>query len=135
MILPITSVATVVLAAWYIILTMRVIDARRLAGVSLGDGGNELLIRRGRGQGNFVENVPITLLLLAVTEMQSVGILSNLFPIALALTTSAFVLGRLMHGYAFCFTEHSKFGRMGGMILTFVAQIALVILAAFALVF
>ena len=132
MLLPVTTITTITLAVWYVVLTMRVIDARRASGVAIGDGGDELLVRRMRGQANFAENVPITLLVLLVAEMQPVTVFADAFPIALAGAALAFTAGRVLHGYAFCFTEQWVFGRMWGMLLTFAAQIALIVLAVFA---
>ena len=134
MVLPVTAIATVILGAWYVVLTARVVDARRSAGVSLGDGGDERLTRRMRGQGNFVENVPIALLVLAVAEMQTVTTAPTLFTAVLAVAATALVAGRILHGVAFCFSDQWIFGRMVGMILTFLSMIALVLLAALALV-
>ncbi|MDA8870798.1 MAPEG family protein [Rhizobiaceae bacterium] len=132
MVLPITTFATLALAGLYIVLTMRVIDARRAAGVSIGDGGDALLSRRMRGQANFTENVPITLLVMVVTELQTVTVLPNAFSILFALAAVAFVLGRVLHGCAFCFSDNWPFGRMGGMLLTFGSMIVLILLAIFA---
>jgi uncharacterized membrane protein YecN with MAPEG domain len=56
------------LALWLVVLSLRVIQARRAARVSLGDGGNRALQRAIRGQANFAEYVPIALLLLLILE-------------------------------------------------------------------
>jgi uncharacterized membrane protein YecN with MAPEG domain len=37
--------------------------------VSIGDGGNDRLIRRMRAQANYVENTPFVLILLALVEL------------------------------------------------------------------
>ena len=47
-------------------LSIRVANARREIQVALGDGGKRMLQRRIRGQGNFIESVPMALLLLPV---------------------------------------------------------------------
>lgn len=130
--LPITTLSTVALGALYIVLTIRVFGGRRSTGVSLGDGDDMMLTRRIRGQGNFVENVPITLFLILVAEMQRVSVLPDLFTIVLAITAAAFVLGRILHGYAFAFTDNWPFGRVVGMSLSFFSTAALVPLALFA---
>lgn len=43
--------------------------ARGPAGVSLGDGGNEVLLRKMRRHGNLAENAPIFLILLGLLEV------------------------------------------------------------------
>jgi uncharacterized membrane protein YecN with MAPEG domain len=134
MIAPITTIATIILAILYVVLTVRVINARQASGVSLGTGDDTNLTRRIRGQANFTENVPIALLVMAVAEMQSVSLFPSAFTIALALTAFVFVVGRLMHGYAFSFSEHWQLGRSGGMMLTVLSMIALIALALLALV-
>lgn len=131
--LPITSVTTVVLAIWYVGLIARVVDARRAAGVSIGTGDDLRLARRMRGQANFVETVPISLLVMAVAESQTVSFMPEVFTAALTLTAIAFTVGRLLHGYAFCFLDDWGKGRMWGMLLTFGAMITLIILAILAL--
>ncbi|MEL6751535.1 MAG: MAPEG family protein [Pseudomonadota bacterium] len=132
MVLPITTLATIVLAALYVALTTAVFGARSKTGISLGDGDNEMLMRRNRGQGNFVENVPITLLVLLVAEMQTVGLWPDTFRIALAILAAAFVVGRILHGIAFGFTDYWRFGRGAGMALSYFSTIALIVLAIFA---
>ena len=58
------------LALMYIYLAIRVMMARRDAGVSIGSGGNRMLERRIRVHGNFAEYVPIALILLVLMEMR-----------------------------------------------------------------
>ncbi|EFL89017.1 MAPEG family protein [Ahrensia sp. R2A130] len=130
--IPVTTFATLLLAGLYVALTMRVIGARRAAGVSLGDGGDERLIRTMRGQGNFVENVPIALMLIFVIEMQTVTLWAGAFDVAFIATTCAFVLGRMLHGIAFGFTMNWPLGRVGGMMLTLFSMLFLLVLAIFA---
>lgn len=42
-------------------------------GISIGDGGNQELLLRMRRHANFVENVPLALILIALLEMQGVS--------------------------------------------------------------
>jgi len=51
-------------------LSLRVANTRREVRVALGDGGAKLLQRRIRAQGNFIEYVPMTLILLLFVEWQ-----------------------------------------------------------------
>ena len=76
-----------------IILTLSVANARRRGQVALGDGGDETLRRRIRAHGNFTEYVPLTLLVLALSEHLGLGSLYiHILGIAL-------VVARVAHAY------------------------------------
>src|SRR5204862_7541988 len=79
-----------------------------------GDGGDPALQRRIRAHGNFIEYVPLILIMMGMLELSrySVYLLH-----ALGITL---VVARLLHGYALSFTERFKFGRFWGTALTFV---------------
>ncbi len=96
----------------FLVLSLRVIRART-GGIFLGDGGDPRLLRVIRGHANFAEYVPLALLLMAILEHSrySIYLLH-----ALGITL---VLARLLHGYALSFTDHFKFGRVWGAVLTF----------------
>ena len=64
---------------------------RAKAGISLGDGGDTELLLRMRRHANFVENVPLALILLALLEMQSVS------TTAIHGLGAALVIGRALH--------------------------------------
>jgi uncharacterized membrane protein YecN with MAPEG domain len=99
------------LALWFLVLSVRVLNYRR-QGISFGDGGNPKVLRVVRGHANFAEYVPLALLLMAILELSrfSIYVLH-----ALGITL---VIARLLHGYALSFTEHFQFGRVGGAALT-----------------
>jgi uncharacterized protein len=59
-----------VFALVFVALSVRVANTRRLLRIGLGSGGNVVLERRMRVQGNFAEYVPMALLLLTFVEMQ-----------------------------------------------------------------
>lgn len=102
------------LVLWFVILSLRVIQRRRAARVSLGDGGDTLLQRAMRGQANFAEYVPLALLLLAILELSRFSIyLLHVLGIAL-------VIARLLHGYAMGFRAEFRFGRYWGAAITLV---------------
>jgi uncharacterized membrane protein YecN with MAPEG domain len=67
--LPVTTAIVGVLALVQIPLTVLVSYMRGKTGIQFLDGGNETLLRRIRAHGNFVENVPITLLAMACAEL------------------------------------------------------------------
>ncbi len=101
------------LGIWFVVLAVKVVHARRAAGVSLGDGGNARLQRAIRGHANFAEYVPLALLLMALLELgrASIYVLHGL--------GIALLAARLLHGYALSFTLHFRFGRVAGAALTF----------------
>jgi len=82
-----------------IALSMRVSLARRDANVMIGDGGNDVLHRWIRAHGNFVEFVPFSLLLLALSEHLNLG---TLFVHLLGLLL---LLSRVSHAYALVQTD------------------------------
>ena len=51
------------------IFTLRVGDYRFKSKISLGDGGDRELRNRVRAHGNFIENVPIALLLILLNDL------------------------------------------------------------------
>jgi len=54
----------------YMVLSLRVSTVRRKTKISLGDGGDALLLCRIRAHANFAEYVPIILILLGLVESQ-----------------------------------------------------------------
>ena len=115
MTLPITAILTSALALLLFRLSLRVISLRRQNKVSLGDGGHEDLQRAIRGQANCAEYAPIAVLLVLVAELQSPGMLAS---VPLAVLAAAFLLGRVMHGYAFAATAGNITLRVRGMQFT-----------------
>jgi uncharacterized protein len=59
-----------IFALMLVALSLRVANTRREVRVALGDGGKKLLQRRIRAQGNFIEYVPMALILLLFIEWQ-----------------------------------------------------------------
>ncbi len=70
----ITPLAAALLGLIFFFLSLRTSMERRRAKVSLGDGGDAGLQRAIRAHGNFIEYVPISLLLMAFLEMRAVSI-------------------------------------------------------------
>jgi uncharacterized membrane protein YecN with MAPEG domain len=129
MFLPVTILSSAILAILLVILSLRVIGIRRKERVSLGDGGNELLSLRIRGQGNLAEYGPLGLFLLLLLELQGTPVYLT------ALAALVFLTGRLLHGYAFGFTDGNMKLRVLGMQLTISGIILLVVLNVLMLVF
>lgn len=97
-------------------LSMRVGRVRGTEKVSVGDGGNERVIRRMRAHANFAENAWLVLALILVIEI-SLGTSTWLWAAA-----ALFVLARIGHGLGM---DGWMPGRMGGTIATFVLELAL----------
>lgn len=100
-----------ILAMLFLVLSARVVAVR--SRVSLGDGGDPLVLRRMRGHANFAEYVPLILVMMAMLELGHASIYL-LHGLGIAL-----VVARLLHGYALSFTQKFKFGRFWGTGLTF----------------
>lgn len=118
----ITPVFAGLLALLYVVLTVRVIAARRSERIGLGDQGNRKLMRRMRAHSNCAEYVPISLLLMLMLELMGAapGLLWGL--------GTALVAGRLAHAYGFSAEPELGNLRIAGMVLTF----AVIIVAALA---
>lgn len=101
----------------------RVSALRRQFKVSVGDGGNEALLRRMRAQANYIEHAPFFLILLALLELAG----ANSWLLWSA--GIAFVLARIAHGYGMDAATPRLF-RMLGMITT---ALVIVLLAGYAI--
>ena len=77
--LLITSIIVSLLAILFIKLSFAVIKLRRANKIGLGTGGNESLERAIRAQGNFIEYVPIGVLMLATLELNGVSLIGGRF--------------------------------------------------------
>ena len=75
----------------HVIFTLRVGGYRFKSGISLGDGGDDELRNRIRAHGNFIENVPIALLLLLLNDLNGLG------NSTLMLLGSVLLVSRLIH--------------------------------------
>ncbi len=64
-----TAVIAAVLGLLHVFFSIRVGGHRFKTKVSLGDGGNKQLEKLIRGHGNFVENVPMALIIIALLEI------------------------------------------------------------------
>ena len=105
-------------------LAMRIGKLRGSAKVSVGDGGNEALIRRMRAQANFIEQTPITLVLVGLVELAGKG------GTWLATAAALFIIGRIAHAYGM--DEGFKAGRGIGMLTAMLFQLVLIVVAVMA---
>lgn len=112
MVLSITPVYAALFALFYIFLSLRVALMRRSIQVSLGDGGNQQLAHRTRVHGNFIEYVPLVLILMALAELQGQAAW------VVQLIGASLVVGRLMHAYGLTRVPQVLPLRAAGMVFT-----------------
>jgi uncharacterized membrane protein YecN with MAPEG domain len=120
--IPVTLFTSAVLGILSVVLSFRVTLARARTKVLIGDGagapGNETLLSRIRAHGNFIEHVPLALILLGGVEVSG----------ASRLTCSVFaailIASRLMHAVGMPMTAPNVF-RAGGAILTWLVILGL----------
>lgn len=108
----ITPIYAALLTLLLIVLSARVILARRRIGASLGDKGDAPLEKAIRAQGNLTEYAPFGLILMALLELQSAPALP-LHGLGLLL-----VVGRLTHAVALSRTPQIMQMRIAGMVMT-----------------
>jgi uncharacterized membrane protein YecN with MAPEG domain len=111
----ITALYAGVLAILIVVLAGRVVAVRRSAAVSLGDGGNELLVRRIRVHGNATEHIPIGLLIMLVLELNGSS------PTLLHGLGGCLTVGRLAHAQGLSGSAGTSVGRFLGVVLTWAA--------------
>ncbi len=122
MMLPITLTIAAAAALVNIWLMVRCGQARSKGKVSIGDGGDEFLIRRMRAHSNFTESTPIVLVLIGALEATG-GTSTWLWAVGIA-----FIIGRLAHGLGMDGGAFEK-GRMVGTLITFLTLIGLAVMA------
>lgn len=125
--LPITSLTALCAALLILVLTIKVVRLRRRDGVVLGDNDDRVLQKAIRGQANAVEQLPIALILMGLAEVQGGN------PVLLTITAVVLLTGRVMHAVYFAIHGSHWRLRMYGMLLTFIAQIALIAVLALTL--
>ena len=124
MILPITLTVAGVAALINIWLMIRVGQVRTSEKISVGDGGNEKVIRRMRAHSNYIESAPFVLLLVGAIELSTFT-----SPIWLWIVSGLYLLGRVAHGVGM---DDGKFGK-GRMVGTIVTMLVLLGLGIYAI--
>jgi len=117
--LYITSLTAALLGALCVMLSLKVVSIRRREKISVGDGGNESLLRAMRSQANLLEYAPIALILIACAEINGVPRL------LLGLVAIAFVAGRVLHPAGLRDVSSPMSARVLGMQLTLVSILVL----------
>lgn len=108
-----TSGGAAVIALW---LGLRAGTARRSARVSIGDGGDDALVRRMRAQANYVEYAPFIVILIAAIELGT-GTSAWLWIAALS-----FLVARVAHPLGM---DGLKGAREAGTAITFLLLLGL----------
>lgn len=108
-----TFITTGILALLLLFLSASVIAGRVKFKIGLGDGGNETMRRRMRAQANFVEYVPIALILILLVELGTIG--PAWLPGALG---AALVVARIWHAQGLYSSSGTSAGRFMGTNLT-----------------
>lgn len=101
-----------------IALALGVVRQRQRTRTDFGSGGNPALERAIRAHGNFVEYVPLILILLLLLELCGTPAW-RLHTMGAALT-----LGRVLHGWGLSRSSGRSFGRGVGIVLTWIVLVA-----------
>ncbi len=115
MTLTVTPIYAVLLTAFMLILSARVIMERRGNKFAYGNNDSNRVEAKIRAQANWAEYTPIALLLMLMAEIQ--GISAGW----LHLTGMILLVGRVAHGYGMSFDPKNFRFRVYGMILTVIA--------------
>ncbi|HEX8937162.1 MAG TPA: MAPEG family protein [Sphingomicrobium sp.] len=120
---PVTLAASAAAVFVNIWLGSRIAKLRHRFKVSVGDGGQEPLLRRMRAQANFIENAPFFLILVASLE------LSGANRAGLGVIAAIFTLARIAHAIGMDGGSLAIWRRIGILI----SSIAIVLLAIWAI--
>ena len=93
MVSSVTPIYALALVPIFLVLWIRVSATRAASGVSFGDGGDPVLLHRIRQHGNFIEWVPLVLILMLLAEGMGAP------AIYLHLTGVLLVIGRIAHPF------------------------------------
>lgn len=111
----VTSLYVGVLGLLLVLLSMRVGLFRMRQKIAVGHAGNHELERRVRAHGNLVEYAPFAMLQLGLLEMFGAA------PLLLHLLGASFTLGRLLHAWGMSHRTGPSFGRLSGIVLSWLA--------------
>lgn len=110
---PVTALYAGLLGILALVLAARVGARRARLKIDIGDGGNPEMLRAIRVHGNFVEYVPLALVLIALVEANGAPVWT-LHVLGLTL-----VLGRLLHAYGLATEPGESLGRVVGTVASF----------------
>jgi hypothetical protein len=122
MLLPTTLCLAAAAAVLNIWISIRVGQMRHAAKVSVGDGGDERLLRRMRAHANFIENTPLVLILIAAVEISGKG------STWLAVVGGIYMIGRVSHAIGMDGGSTERLRGIGTLI-TMLTQLGLAVVA------
>ena len=111
--LQITALYASLLAFIYIKLSTNVIELRRLHKISLVHKNHKDLEQSIRAQANFIEYVPLGLILLSCLEI------NKIHPVIVFLLGGLLLVGRFLHAKSFTMPNIDQSKRVQGMKFTF----------------
>ena len=110
--MTITFLYAALLALLFVGLSVRTLRMRRRLRISVGDRGDEAMLRGMRVHANFAEYTPLALLLLYFVE------LAGTRPLVVHVLGSCLLLGRAVHAYGVSQVRENYRFRVAGMTLT-----------------
>lgn len=102
------------------VLAQLVIRARGKTTIALGDGGDARLLEASRRQMNFVENVPMTVLLMMMAEGGGASAMQ------LHIAGAVLVIARILHPFGIQIDRAAHPLRIGGAVATNLVQFGLI---------
>ncbi|MEM7183167.1 MAG: MAPEG family protein [Spirochaetota bacterium] len=109
----VTPIYSIVLAIIFILLSVRTLLLRGKLKIAVGDGGNLQMLRAMRAHANFIEYVPLVLILMILLELSKA-------PSPWIHTTGAcIVIGRISHLFGISQLKENYLFRRLGMGMTF----------------
>lgn len=120
--MPITALYASILTVIALLLAQLVIRNRVRSKVALGDGGDAGLLEASRRHANFIENVPLALILMLLAEAGGAE--------ALYLHVAGVVLvaARIIHPFGITVTRANHPLRIGATVATNTVQLGLIVL-------
>ena len=115
----VTALYAGILGVMYIMMSVYVIMGRLKKRVYIGDGGDHNLALRIRLHANFVEYVPLALVIFILAEIEGGS------EIILHFSGVTLVLGRIFHATGMLINKHSGIFRPAGMALTFLSILSM----------
>jgi len=112
-----TSLYAGFFALMYFMLSLYVVRKRWRHQVGLGDGGKREMLRAVRIHGNFMEYVPMALVIMLILELGAKQ------PMTIHGLGSILVIGRVLHVFGLLKTVGTSSYRVMGMVLTFLVYI------------
>ena len=127
--IAITAFYAGILALILVILSVRVVVVRRKVHRSFGDGGEDTLQPVIRGQGNFIEYVPLSLLLLGYLEF------SGTHPYLIHGLGIALVVARILHPFGLQKDGGPTVPRVVGTVITWIVLVIVAVAAMIGFLF